>query len=283
MILVTGATGKIGTALVEQLQARKTPFRALAHSETSLERLTAQGVDALRVADLKRADPAAFAEVDRLFLLTPGGPEQADLERSFIDLARQAGVRRVVKVSALGADDESVSLLGSHRESEAYIRASGLEYTFLRPNLFMQNLAALDAALVREQRAIFNSAGDGKVSFIDVRDVAATAVAALCGEEHSGQTFELTGREALSYGDVAQKLSEQLEHPVRYVPLDDEAYRGALVAAGLSAWYAGGLVDLYRFYREGKAAAVNDAVERVTGRAAGTMDAYLTDNRSAFV
>ena len=160
--------------------------------------------------------------------------------------------------------------------------ASGLSYTFLRPNLFMQNLGAVDAPLIKQQNAIFNAAGDGKVSFIDTRDIAAVALATLQNDQHSGQTFEPTGPEALSHGDAADKLTALLGHRVNYVPLDDDAYRGALESAGLSAWYAGGLGDLYRFYREGKAAAVTDAVERVTGRAARTLDAYLTEHRAVF-
>ena len=282
MILVTGATGKIGSALVEQLQAQGTPFRALVSSDASYERLTAQGIETVQ-ADVQDADlTPAFAGIDCLFLLTPSRPDQADIERRMVDAARQAGVRHVVKQSALGADDPDVSLFSAHLEVEGYIRASGLSYTFLRPNLFMQNLGAVDAPLVKQQHAIFNSAGDGKVSFIDARDIAAVALAALQDDQHSGQTFELTGPEALSYGDAADKLTALLRHRVNYVPLDDDAYRGALESAGLSAWYAGGLSDLYRFYREGKAAIVTDTVEQVTGRVARMLDAYLTKHRAVF-
>ncbi len=284
MILVTGATGKVGTALVEQLQVQKTPFRALAHSERNYERLTARGIDTIRgSADDGAGLAAAFGGVERLFLLTPSSPDQAETERAYVDAARQAGVRHIVKQSVLGADDPGVSLFEAHRESERYIRDSGVGYTIVRPNLFMQNLGETDAAPIKQQGAIFNSAGDGVMSFIDARDIAAVAATALSGEEHVGQTYDLTGPEALSYGEVVQKLTALLSHPVRYVPLDDEAFRDALLAAGLSAWYAGGLTDLYRFYREGKGEVVSHAVKRLTGRAAGTMDAYLADARAAFV
>lgn len=284
MILVTGATGKVGTALVEQLQARGTPFRALAHTEASYRRLTARGVEAVRgSANDGPGLAAAFSGVERLFLLTPSSPDQAEVERAYVDAARRAGVRHIVKQSVLGADDPAVSLVEAHRESERHIRASGLDYTFLQPNVFMQNLGETDAAPIREQSAIFNSAGDGVMSFIDARDIAAVATAALSGEGHEGRTYELTGPEALSYGEVAGKLASLLGRPVRYVPLGDEAFREALLAAGLSAWYAGGLTELYRFYRDGKGAVVTDAVERVTGQAPGTVDAYLADHRAAFV
>lgn len=282
MILVTGATGKVGSALVEQLQAQGTPFRALVHSDASYERLTGRGLETMQV-DVQDADlTPAFAGIDRLFLLTPSRPDQAEIERRLVDAARQAGVGHVVKQSALGADDPGVSLFSAHLEVEGYIRASGLLYTFLRPNLFMQNLGAVDAPLIKQQNAIFNAAGDGRMSFIDTHDIASVALAALQGDQHSSQTFELTGPEALSYSDAADKLTALLGHRVNYVPLDDAAYRGALESAGLSSWYAGGLSDLYRFYREGKAAAVTNVVERVTGRAARTLDAYLAEHRAVF-
>ena len=120
------------------------------------------------------------------------------------------------------------------------------------------------------------------VSFVGTRDIAAVAVAALRDGGHSGQTYEITGAEALSYGEVAQKLTALLGQPIQYVALDDDAYRAALLSAGLPPWYADGLTALYRFYREGKGAAVTDVAAQVTGRPARTLDAYLAEHRTLF-
>lgn len=283
MILVTGATGKIGTALVAQLQAQQLPFRALAHTTTSYERLKKQQVDTVLMPDQYDAElAAAFVDIDHFFLLTPGGPDQAAIERRFVDTARQAGVRQIVKLSVFGVEDSAVSLFEPHRQSEQYIQQSGLDYTFLRPNLFMQNLGITDAALIQQQSAIFNSAGDGVISFIDTHDIAAVALAVLRDDHHSGQAYNLTGREALSYGAVADKLTALLGRPVRYVALSDAAYRNALVSAGLPNWYADGLAELYQFYRAGKAAAVTDLVEQLTAKPARTIEDYLADHRALF-
>jgi uncharacterized protein YbjT (DUF2867 family) len=283
MILVTGATGNVGTALVAQLQTHRLPFRALAHTPASLERLRARHVAAVLADDTQRIDLVeAFDDVDRFFLLTPSSPDQAAIEQRLVDAARHAGVRHIVKLSVLAAGDRDVSLLQPHFESEQYIRQSGMSYTFLRPNMFTQNLVRVDAPLIKQQRAIFNGAGDGAVSFVDVHDIAAVALEALRDERHIGHIYDLTGPAALFYADVARKLTALLDQPVQYIPLSDDAYRAALLSAGLPNWYADGLTELFRFYRMGNGAVVTDAVERITGRPARTVDAYLVEHRTLF-
>lgn len=213
------------TALVAQLQAQRIPFRALAHSAPSHTRLVDQQVESVFVPDHQGAPLlAAFADVDRLFLLTPSSTDQALVERRFVDVAREVGVKQIVKLSVFGAEDRSVSIFQPHRESEHSIRQTGIGYSFLRPNLFMQNLGTTDATLIKQQNTIFNSAADGVVSFIDTHDIAAVAVAVLQNEQHLGQTYDLTGKEAISYDDVAQKLTTLLGRRIAYVALDDAAY-----------------------------------------------------------
>lgn len=283
MILVTGATGKVGSALVEQLQAQQIPFRALAHTSASYDRLNKQQVHAVLVPEPNSTNvAAAFDDVDKLFLLTPSSPNQAATERTFVDAARYANVQHVVKLSVLGADAAAISLAQFHHESEQYIQQSGIGYTFLRPNSFMQNVGTIDAPLIKEHSAIFNSAGEGKVSFIDARDIAAVAIAAFSDERHNGQAYDLTGPEALTYSEVTQKLTALLDRSINYVALSDDDYRAALLAAGLPDWYANGLTELYQSYRAGEGAAVTNLVEQLTGRPARTFDAYLADHRALF-
>lgn len=283
MILVTGATGKVGSALVQQLQAAGLPFRALAHSAASLERLRARRIDAAPV-DATRPEELvdALRGARRLFLLTPSGPEQAASEARYVDAARRADVGHIVKLSTYRAEDPSIAFFQHHRASEQYIRASGVPYTFLRPNMFMQHLGAADAPMIRGQSAIINSAGEGQVSFVDVADIAAVAVAALRDDSHQGQVHVLTGRERLTYGEVAARLGALLGREVRYVALADDAYAAALRAAGLSDWYAEGLPELNRYFRDGKGGEITNTVERITGRPARTIDDYLAESRETF-
>lgn len=283
MILITGATGQVGSALVARLQAQRQPFRALAHTPASYARLSAQQVGAVLADDTQPATLAtAFDDIDRLFLLTPGGIDQTATERRLVDAALQAGVRQIVKLSVFGAGEPSVSMLQTHYDIEQYIQQAGVAYTFLRPNLFMQNLGNQDAAQIKQRHAITNSVGDGMVSFIDTRDIAAVAAAALLDDQHAGQTYVLTGPEALSYATVAGKLTRLLGIPVQYVPLSDDAYRAVLLSVGLPAGRADSLAALYRFYRAGNAATVTDVVERITGQPARTLDQYLADHQTLF-
>lgn len=283
MILLTGATGKIGRALVATLQAQQIPFRALAHTTTSYERLKGQQIDTVLAPDLSHKEAtAAFKGIDRLFLLTPNSPDQAATECGVVDVAKQAGVQHIVKLSVFGVDDPAVSLFQAHRDSEKYIQQAGVGYTFLRPNLFMQNVGTTDAALIKQQNSIFNSAGSGVVSFIDTCDIAAVAVAVLRGDQHYGQTYNLTGPEALSYSEIAQKLTTLLDRSIQYVALSDDAYQEALLSAGVPGWFAEGLVGLYQFYRAGKGAAVTDLVERIKGTPARSFKTYFADHRTLF-
>ena len=285
MILITGATGQVGKELVKGLLEHKVPFRAVAHSQSSAESLKAQGIETVR-ADLSQPKElqTALAGVERVFLLTPSSLVQAQIENGIIDAARQAGVQHVVKLSVLDADtdDPRQTLFKAHAQVEDYLKSSGLAYTILRPNAFMQNFDRVNASTIKGQGAIYVSAGDGQISFVDTRDIAAVALAALTSSEHAGKTYDLTGPQSLAYHEVAQKFTAHLGKPVQYVPLDDEAMRQGMLGGGVPAWYADGLVELYRFYREGKGATVADGVSRATGQPARTLDAYITNHLGLF-
>lgn len=286
MILLIGATGQaqIGAALKAQLQARKLPFRVLAHTPASFDRLTQEGIEAILADDTHPGQlAAAFQDIDRFFLLTPGSPDQPALERRLVEAARQAGVRHVVKLSVLGAGDPDVSLLRYHGASEQFIRQSGIGYTFLRPNAFLQNLGTRDVAQIKQYGSLANSIGDGAVSMIDTRDIAVVAATTLSSDRLIGQTCELTGPAALSYAEIARTLTALLDRPITYRALSDDAYRSALLSVGLPAWRAEGVSALYRFYRTGKGAVVTDTVERITGQPARSLSAYLADHRALFL
>jgi len=288
MIIVIGATGQTGAALVAGLRARGLRFKALAHSQDSYERLKAEKIEAV-LADEAQAGSLTVAMdgAERMFLLTPSTPGQAEVEARLVEAAKQAGVRHVVKQSVLGVDDvtgsfPSVSLLKGHGDSEKFIRQSGIGYTFLRPNAFMQNLGNMSAAQIKTQSLIANSVGEGRVSYIDMRDIAAVAVEALSDDKHIGQVYELTGPQSLTYAEIAKMLTKVVNRTVSYKPMSDEDYRAALLGAGLPAARAEGLSALYRSYREGKAAQVTDVIERVTGQPARCFEDYLAENKARF-
>ena len=278
MICITGAGGTLGSEILAQLQATAAPPRAAFNSPAKAEAARARGIEAV-VVDY--ADPAgmaaAFDGCERLFLLGPNVVDQTRLETSAVMAARQAGVKHIVKQSVLGAATLDYSLARVHRPVEQAIEASGMAWTFLRPNSFMQNVMTFMAPTIRAESAFFSASGDGRISHIDVRDIAAVAVQALTGSGHEGRAYELTGPESLSYNEVAQALSDALGRPVAHVDLPPEALREAMLAEGLPELIANRLLDLERLFREGDASRVTDEVRRVTGQEPRRYADYLRE------
>lgn len=282
MILVTGATGKVGSEVARQLHARGVPVRALVRSPEKARELLPEGVELAR-GDL--GDPASLDEamrgVERLFLLSAPDPRQVEWERNAVEAARRAGVRHVVKLSVVGASEDSpVQLARWHRESEKEIAASGLAWTFVQPTFFAQNF--LNFAESVRGEGVIHAAIHGRASYVDVRDIAAVAVAALTEPGHEGKTYVVTGPEALSYEDAAERISAAVGKPVRYVEVPAEAVRGGMVAAGMPEWYADDLAALSEVINQGWAEGVSDAVATVAGREPIRFERFARDHAAAF-
>jgi uncharacterized protein YbjT (DUF2867 family) len=215
----------------------------------------------------------ALQGVETLFLLS----STVDPERKVVDEAKRAGVKRVVKLSVIGAAHEEFAFARWHRAVEKHIEASGLAWTFLRPSSFMQNIINYEGEMIRSQSAIYASAGDGAVGHIDARDIGAVGARVLTEKGHDGKAYDLTGPAALTYGHIAEILSRVLGREVRYVPISPPQYKEAVMAAGMPEPYADALVDLNRYYAEGKAAVVTPAVRQITGRDPITFDQFAQD------
>lgn len=255
MILIFGSSGTVGSEVARQLEAAGVPFR----------RANRQAPD--------------FSGVDKVFLVTPGDPA---VEIAIVDAAKAAGVKHVVKLSVYGAADEAFEFGRIHRSVEKAIEKSGMDWTFLRPNGFMQNMANYNGATIKSQGAFYGSAGAGRVSHVDVRDIAAVAVAALTQPGHENKAYTLSGPEALTYDEVASKLSAVVGREVKYVDLPPDQLQGGLTAAGIPADYANKLLDLNRHYKENQMSRVTTDVKAVTGREARSFDDYARDNAAAF-
>ncbi|MGB9203089.1 MAG: SDR family oxidoreductase, partial [Terriglobales bacterium] len=218
--------------------------------------------------------------VDRVFLVGPPTAQLPALERKAIDVIKQSGVRQVVKLSAMGGREAIFPR--QHAQSEEYIQASGVPYTFLRPNGFMQNMVIYNSATINTQNAFYGSEGEGQISQIDLRDVAAVAVKALTEDGHVGKAYTLTGPEALTNAQIAQILSDDLGREIRFINLPPAQFRQALLAAGVPEWNADALLDLQRLYREGKAATVTQEVEQILGRKPISFEQFSRDYKYAF-
>lgn len=280
MILITGASGNVGKEVLKQIAQTGAQVRA-AFQSASKATAAPSGVEIVAV-DYNQPETlrAALKGVDRVFLVGPPTAQLPALERQATDVIAQTDVRQLVKLSAMGGREAIFPR--QHAESEDYIRSSGVPYTFLRPNGFMQNMVNYNAPTINTQNAFYGTEGDGQISQIDVRDVAAVAVKALTEDGHVGKAYTLTGPQALTNTDAAQILSGQLGREIRYVNLPAAQLREALLAAGVPEWNADALLDLQRLYREGKAATVTGDVEQILGRKPISFAQFCGDYRYAF-
>ena len=279
MILITGASGNVGREVLRQIAQTGEKITA-AYQDASRANVPAGVARVTLDYNQPETVRSALKGVDHVFLVGPPTADLPALEGKAIDIIKESDVEHVVKLSAMGGRDSTFPR--EHAESEDYIRSSGVPYTFLRPNGFMQNLVNNNSQTIRTQNAFFGSEGDGKVSQIDIRDIAAVAVKMLTEPGHMGKTYTLTGPEALSNAQIADLLTKTLGREIRYVNLSPEQLKPAMLSAGVPEWTTDAILDLQRLYREGKAATATDDVERILGRKPTSYADFLKDYKSAF-
>jgi uncharacterized protein YbjT (DUF2867 family) len=285
MILVTGATGTNGRLVVDALLAGGASVRAMVQNRAKAADLQQAGADVV-VADFDRPQTldAALAGVERALLLSAVDERLVEREARFVERARKAGVRHLVKFSGIGAHPAASFTFGrQHGQSERVIQDSGLPFTFIQPNFFMQNLL-WSADTIKARGELYGSLGVTPVSHVDAGDIAAVIAASLSEpiDRHAGSIHLVTGPEAVTFAHVAEALSRVLERTVRYVDLTDEQLKAGLVASGQREWQATALVELNVYARRGHASVVTDTVERITGRAASTLPQWVHAHAAAF-
>lgn len=277
-VIVTGATGTIGKDVVRLLGGRGADVVAVARDPAKADALARSGV---RVAPAAFEDAgalrAAFAEAGTVVSITPSNARGAEQAAAVIDAARQAGVRKMVRVSALKADpDGPTDNTRQHGRTEAALRASGLTWVILRPHFFMQNVLGSLGAILRDGKLHFGT-GDGRMGMIDTRDVADAVVAAVSTSEHDGGTFELTGPASIDYREVAAAVGRGLGRDVEYVPVSPEAASEAVRAFGADDWTVGILRDYCAAYSKGFGDFTTDHVQRITGHAPRSIDDFVRE------
>lgn len=287
-ILVTGATGTVGREVVKQLAMVDSDVRVRAGVHSVIKGENLKRLPGVEIVEMDFEDEeslhAAFTHVDKVFLITPFAEDQVQMAKTLVDEAKRAGVKHIVRLSAMGADAEPGIQLGRwHREVENYIEQSGISYTFLRPASFMQNFENFSAASIKEEGRLYRSTGSGKVAYIDTRDIAAVAVEVLIGEGYEGKAYDLTGPEALSCEEVAQIMSEETGKPVTFVDIPEGAAREAMVSQGMPGKLADALLELDGVYKAGYSNEVNDEVQSVIGRKPHTFRQFMRDYSECFV
>lgn len=284
LITVTGSTGTIGRELVRLLAAAGADTRAVYRDADKGQSLP----PVARVqADLRdpRQLAAALAGTARLFLLTGNDPDFWRVQTAVVEAAERLGVRHLVKLSALGASDHSRSAIGrEHWAVEQAIQRTRIPWTMLRPHAFMQNWLGDVAASVRTEGVIYAPIGDGRVPFIDTRDIAAVAAEVLLHPEaHVGKKYVLTGGAAVGYADLAAALSEVLGRTVTYRPITIEDARARLAARGVAAALIDATLAIASYQKQGGATAVvSPNVEQLLGRPPRTILEFVRDYADRF-
>ena len=259
-VLVTG--GNIGNHVAEMLAYQGTPVRVLVRSVTPDRRWDELGIEqvAADAGDLASLAPA-FDGIERFFSVSPLVENLVQLGTNTIEAAKNAGVRYIVRSSAMGAAEKAITMGRLHGEVEKAVETSGIPYTILQPNTFMQSYR-MNAETVRKDRAFYLPMSDGKVSVIDVNDIAAVAVACLTEPGHEGKKYILTGPEALSNYDIAEKLTTYLGRTIAYLDVSPAQAEETMTRAGMSPWMIRVLLELFQICREGYANQISPSVER---------------------
>lgn len=281
LCLITGATGEIGSKVVENLLARGQRPRIFVRDFEKARSLFGERVDVF-VGNL--ADPAALRrameELDSLFLLN-SGPEIPARDEIAAIAAKHAGVKHLVKLSSL--DVQHGLAIGTwHEHGEAAIRALDVPFTFLRPSGFMSNLLAW-AQSIKSEGIVRSSTGDGRRAFIHSGDIAAVAAEVLLSRGHVGESLFLTGPEALSFAEVTAKISTVIGKPLIFQPISDEEARKQYAATGAPSAETEAHVALWRAIREGRLAMVTDTVETILRRPPVALEQWIAENASTFV
>ena len=280
-ILVTGATGTVGSEVVKHLAAISLSsgynIRAAVHSKNKSNQLRRFDSKRVEIVDLDYAKPETLAYalngVDKIFLQTLPIPNVIDISSNLVKEAKKNGAKYIVKLSAMGAGSKPKStILRLHEEEEKIIKDSRIPYTSLRPPAFMQNFVTQFGYTIKTQNAFYVPAGDAKMSFVDTRDIGAIAAVILtknnngASQQLENKAYDITGPESLSYGQVADILSNEVGKKISYMDITEDDARNRMKQIGMDEWFINIIIELFRIIRAGYGSETTTAVQHITGR-----------------
>jgi len=279
-VLVTGATGTIGRDVAKRLSEGGVSVRAGIRDQAKARKELADIVLIPFDFENEKTFSGALEGVEKVFLLPPLLPNQLEVMSVFVDAAKRAGVRHIVKLSAIGVDDETQpTAVKWHGANERYIRESGVAFTFLRPNSFMQNFITY---FPPRNGAIYLPWGNGTASFVDTRDIASVAAKALTSDGHGGRIYTLTGPATLGIAEVALILSQVTGREFKYVDVPEAAARDGMLQAGVPQWQVELVMELHAVNKQNRWSAVTSDIEKVTGTPPTDFAQFARDHADKF-
>ncbi|MFQ5659153.1 MAG: SDR family oxidoreductase [Gammaproteobacteria bacterium] len=283
MILLTGVTGTVGREVMKIVASKDIVVRALVRDKTNIEVVKNSGIEVI-AGDLEKQESVekALHGIERAFLLMANNEKQAVIEKQFIDLARKANVSHIVKMSANNAaSDSSVILKRYHGEAEEYLEQSGITYTFIRPDFFMQNLLHVAGTILGEDK-FYLPMGPGVTGMVDVRNIADVIVHTLVEDGHDGRTYQISGPEVLSFNDVARLFSEVLGREIAYIDIPAQDLETRLLAEGQNPWYVHAILELFGAVAQTRDIALTDTFKELTGKKPNSLQTFIKDHINLF-
>jgi uncharacterized protein YbjT (DUF2867 family) len=282
-LLITGATGMIGSLLADALVDQGVEFTVMLRPGGSGDRIAGKSGVSSTEGDFDDPESLrrALEGVDRAFLLTNSTERTEAQQIAFVEAAQAQRVGHVVYLSQLASDPQSpVRFLRYHGAVEAALRNSTMGWTFLRPNLILQ--AYIPFAPLIAQGVLQAPIGDEAVSVVDARDIAAVAAAGLTEDGHVGKTYTVTGPAAVTHAEIASELGAVVGRTVQFESVPAESFLAALTGAGMPKWQAEGLLEDYAHYSRGEANSVSPDVAQVTGTSPRSLREFAHDYSAAF-
>ncbi len=284
MILVTGANGLNGSELIRRLSPKGVPVRGLVRSIAKAGALA--GLPNVEIVEGDMARPETLSGplqgVDRAMLISSSDPAMLEVQSNFIDAARKAGVRHVVKLSGIMPElDSPFRFARMHGEIERRLEASGMAFTHLRAGEFFPAYFRQVRSIVA-RGALILPMEDARIASIDIEDIAEVAARILTGSGHEGKIYPLTGPEALSMVEVAEKLSAVTGKPIQYINIAPEEARSANLANGMPPYLADALFELFAERRKGKESQVSPVIPTVFGWQPVRFEEFAARNAAIF-
>ncbi|HSD63354.1 MAG TPA: SDR family oxidoreductase [Ignavibacteriaceae bacterium] len=281
-ILIICSTGKVGVELIRLLNNDGIQIRAAARNPLTAAAKFPSGVETVEFDfDKPETFAPALKGIEKVFLMArPGDNHSDEVAAPLIDEAKKQGIRHIVNLTAFGAEKDDNFML---RKLEKYLEASEIAFTHLRPNWFMQIFNSGPMFIdIKTTGALHLPAADAKLSFIDIRDIAAAGAAVLKDPNHIGRAYTLTGGESLDHFQAMEIISRAANKKVSYIPITDETSREALSKAGIPVDVIERWSAFYKKVREGFCAPVFDDLQTMIGRSPITFSKYATDYASSW-
>jgi uncharacterized protein YbjT (DUF2867 family) len=283
MLLLTGVTGKTGGASAQVLLKQGIKFRAIVRNAEKAAALKAAGVE-LVIGDVtdRAVLEKAMTGVDKALMTMPNGEKQLDLEKQFVDVAKAMGVQHVVKMSSIEAVPNAKAPIPKiHYASEQYLQRSGLAWTMIKPNFFMQNFLG-SGGTIKEQGKFFLPMAQGKTVMIDTRDIGACVAVVMTTPGHEGQAYQLTGPEVLGFADAAERFTKVLGRKIEYVHVPMPAYRQTLARFLTNEWHLNAVCELFQEIADGQDLQLSGTVQKLTGKPPTSLEQFIRDHQAVF-